>query len=85
MIPTWAEQCEKNDDEIVTNAKIQQMMQEEIDELRKELLYFSVILATRDNEIRNLKKILTEIIAISDRKHDAWDRAKVLLKKAREK
>ena len=38
MILTWAERCEKFDDgEIVTNAKIQQMMQEEIDELRKEL------------------------------------------------
>jgi hypothetical protein len=38
MIPTWVERCEKFDDgEIVTNAKIQQVMQEEIDELRKEL------------------------------------------------
>ena len=38
MIPTWVERCEKfADGEIVTNAKIQQMMQEEIDELRKEL------------------------------------------------
>jgi hypothetical protein len=38
MIPTWAERCEKFEDgEIVTNAKIQQVMQEEIDELRKEL------------------------------------------------
>ena len=38
MIPTWAERCEKfADGEIVTNAKIQQMMQEEIDELRERL------------------------------------------------
>jgi hypothetical protein len=38
MIPTWAERCEKfANGEIVTNAKIQQVMQEEIDELRKEL------------------------------------------------
>ena len=38
MIPTWAERCEKFDEsEIVTNAKIQQMMQEEIDELRERL------------------------------------------------
>jgi hypothetical protein len=38
MTLTWAERCEKFDDgEIVTNAKIQQAMQEEIDELRKEL------------------------------------------------
>ena len=38
MIPTWAERCEKFDNgEIVTNAKIQQMMQEEIDELRERL------------------------------------------------
>jgi hypothetical protein len=38
MILTWAERCEKFDDgEIVTNRKIQEVMQEEIDELRKEL------------------------------------------------
>lgn len=38
MIKTWAERCEDFDDgEIVTNAKIQQMMQEEIDELREAL------------------------------------------------
>jgi len=38
MIPTWAERCEKFEDgEIVTNAKIQQVMQEEIDELRERL------------------------------------------------
>lgn len=36
MIKTWAERCENfQDGEIVTNAKIQQMMQEEIDELRE--------------------------------------------------
>ena len=38
MIPTWQERCEKFDDgEIVTNAKIQQVMQEEIDELRSKM------------------------------------------------
>jgi len=38
MILTWNERCEKFDaGEIVTNAKIQEVMQEEIDELRKEL------------------------------------------------
>ena len=37
MIPTWAERCEKFGNKIVTNAMIQQTMQEEIDELRKEL------------------------------------------------
>ena len=37
MILTWAERCEKFGNEIVTNAKIQQIMQEEIDELRQEL------------------------------------------------
>ena len=35
MIPTWAERCEKFGNEIVTNAMIQQAMQEEIDELRE--------------------------------------------------
>ena len=38
MILTWAERCEKFEDgEIVTNAEIQQVMQEEIDELRERL------------------------------------------------
>ena len=36
-------------------------------------------------EIEQLKKVLKEIIDISDRKHDAWDKAKVLLKKESEK
>jgi len=38
MILTWAERCEYwNDGEIVTNQMIQQVMQEEIDELRERL------------------------------------------------
>ena len=37
MIPTWAERCEKFGNEIVTNAMIQQVMQEEIDELRSKV------------------------------------------------
>ena len=37
MIPTWAERCEKFGNKIVTNAMIQQVMQEEIDELREAL------------------------------------------------
>ena len=38
MILTWAQRCEYwSDGKIVTNAMIQQMMQEEIDELRQEL------------------------------------------------
>lgn len=37
MIPTWAERCEKFGNKIVTNAMIQQAMQEEIDELREAL------------------------------------------------
>ena len=38
MILTWAERCEYwNDGKIVTNAMIQKMMQEEIDELREAL------------------------------------------------
>ena len=36
-------------------------------------------------EIEALKEALKNIIVISDRKHDAWDRAKELLKKASEK
>ena len=37
LIHAWAERCKKFDDgEIVTNAKIQQAMQEEIDELREQ-------------------------------------------------
>jgi hypothetical protein len=38
MIPTWQERCEKFDDgKIITYAMINEKMQEEIDELRKEL------------------------------------------------
>ena len=37
MIPTWTERCEKFGNKIVTNAMIQQTMQEEIDELREAL------------------------------------------------
>jgi hypothetical protein len=37
MIPTWAERCKKFGDEIVTNAMIQRVMQEEIDELRSKV------------------------------------------------
>jgi hypothetical protein len=38
MILTWAERCEKFDDgEIITERLIQEVMQEEIDDLRKEL------------------------------------------------
>lgn len=32
-------------------------------------------------EIEQLKEVLEKIIVISDRKHDAWDQAKDLLKK----
>jgi hypothetical protein len=38
MILTWAERCEKFDDgEIITERLIQEVMQEEIDELREQL------------------------------------------------
>jgi len=38
MIPTWVERCKKfEDSEIITYEKIQEVMQEEIDELRTEL------------------------------------------------
>ena len=36
-------------------------------------------------EIEALKEALKNIIVISDRKHDAWDRAKELIKEARKK
>jgi len=58
MIPTWAERCEKFGDEIVTNAKIQQVMQEEIDELREALE-----LATWDEDAwKKFKKDNYEVI-----------------------
>ena len=38
MIATWVERCEKfEDSEIITYEKIQEVMQEEIDELREEI------------------------------------------------
>jgi hypothetical protein len=57
MILTWQERCEYwNDGEIVTNAKIQQVMQEEIDELRERLeetrqLYIKQIALQRLSDI----------------------------------
>jgi uncharacterized phage infection (PIP) family protein YhgE len=44
-----------------------------------------VMLRQQAQEIEKLKKVLKNIIDISDRKHDAWDEAKELLKKASEK
>ena len=43
------------------------------------------MLRNQQAEIEELKEALKNIIVISDRKHDAWDNAKELLKKASEK
>ena len=65
MIPTWAERCEKFGDEIVTNAKIQQMMQEEIDELRSKIdkMLDDTVSLTDDlfSERKEVIKLETEI------------------------
>ena len=64
MTLIWAKRCEKFDDgEIVTNAKIQQMMQEEIDELRKELALqklSDIGQAIEQTELQTLVKSLFE-------------------------
>jgi hypothetical protein len=39
------------------------------------------MLRQQAKEIADLKKVLESIIVISDRKHDAWDKAKELLNK----
>ncbi len=50
MIPTWAERCEKFGNKIVTNAMIQQAMQEEIDELRSKMdkMQYGIVSLTDD-------------------------------------
>ena len=45
----------------------------------------AITLRQQNKEIEVLKKVLKEIIDISDRKHDVWDEAKELLQKASEK
>ena len=55
------------------------------------LLYVATIvdsanmLRQQQAEIEQLKKVLKEIIDISDRKHDVWDEAKELLQKERKR
>ena len=59
MILTWAERCEKFADEIVTNRKIQEVMQEEIDELREEIAMLKQIIDANNlqSDIGQLKKV----------------------------
>ena len=50
-----------------------------------QLLKAVAILRKQAKEIEQLKKVLKEIIDISDRKHDVWDEAKELLQKERKR
>ena len=61
--------------------------QAEIDFLKKEILekhedwkHEGQQAANARAEIEALKKVLQEVVRISDRKHNAWDKAKELLK-----
>jgi hypothetical protein len=79
MIPTWTERCKKFGDEIVTNAKIQQAMQEEIDELREAL-------ALRELTSDEIMEICDEV----GRDYKRWgyfqvEFARAILRKAQEK
>jgi len=66
MILTWNERCEKfADDEIVTYEKIQEVMQEEIDELRKELALQK--LSDISQEIEN-EPVAWMLLGLEDRK-----------------
>jgi hypothetical protein len=89
MIPTWAERCENFEDgEIVTNAKIQQAMQEEIDELRQELALQRLSdigqAIERDLTDEEIKKVW---LNLKCSRSDALELifAKAILKKASEK
>jgi hypothetical protein len=48
---------------------------------KDQLLAAANMLQNQAQEIEHLKEVLGKIIVISDRKHDAWDQAKDLLKK----
>jgi hypothetical protein len=98
MIPTWAERCENFEDgEIVTNAKIQQAMQEEIDDLRKELALQRLSDIGQAIERDLTDEEITEIglahgAFFTESKHYLWgddleihDFARAILKKVKEK
>ena len=52
MILTWAERCEKfADGEIITERLIQEVMQEEIDELRKEIKALKLAIVEYANHV----------------------------------
>ena len=77
MIPTWTERCEKFGNKIVTNAMIQQTMQEEIDELREALEKCKLT----DEEII---KVYEDMLGVASAKGSAIDFAREILKKAKE-
>ena len=77
MIPTWTERCEKFGNKIVTNAMIQQTMQEEIDELREALEKCKLT----DEEII---KVYEDMLGVASAKGSAIDFARAILRKARE-
>ena len=82
MILTWQERCEKFDDgEIVTNAKIQQMMQEEIDELREALKLREL----SDEEIDNIFGICALNPTVTLTTEQCYWVVDAILKKASEK
>ena len=78
MIPTWTERCEKFGNKIVTNAMIQQTMQEEIDELREALEKCKLT----DEEII---KVYEDMLGVASAKGSAIDFARAILRKAQEK
>ena len=78
MIPTWTERCEKFGNKIVTNAMIQQTMQEEIDELREALEKCKLT----DEEII---KVYEDMLGVASAKGSAIDFARAILRKASEK
>ena len=61
------------------------MINEMLNQLNEQVSKIAKQNANLIAEIEQLKKVLKEIIDISDRKHDAWDKAKELLQKASEK
>lgn len=53
---------------------------ENINIIRNHISQQDAALSEKDKRIAELEEVLADVIAISDRKHDAWDRAKEALK-----
>jgi hypothetical protein len=83
----WCQECGlENTKPIAKNAA--DMLREQAKEIEVLNQSYQLLFKHRieqEKKIEQLNEILKSIIAISDRKHDAWDKAKTILKKASKK